>query len=292
MASFASQLGSLQQMSVQRRQIQEADLGAVAELLARGFRFRTKGYWLRGFARLGARVVPAGYPRYGLLLESGKRIVGAILTIYSSVPTDGGLAIRCNLSSWYVDPDFRGYASLLASFRDPVVTFVNISPAENTWATIEAQGFRCIREGWFLSLPAFSRGVKRVRILPLRDAQYDLPERALLQEHAALGCIVLVLESAGEHFPFVFAPRRILYRSIPTIKLAWCRDFADYLRFAGPIGRHLLSRGMPGVVVDNDPRVGELTGLPIERSRRYYVRGPHPPRTGDLAYTETVFFGS
>jgi hypothetical protein len=279
-------------MAVQRRQIQEADLGAVAELLARGFRFRSKSYWLRGLARMGGRPVPAGCPRYGLLLESESRIVGAILTIYSSVPADAGVAIRCNLSSWYVEPEFRGYAPLLASFRDPTVTYVNISPAENTWPTIEAQGFRCIREGWFLSFPALSRGGEPARILPLSAAPNDLPERSLLEEHAALGSIVFVLEAAGEHFPFVFAPRRILYRAIPTIKVAYNRDFADYIRFAGPIGRYLLSRGMPAVVVDNDPRVRDLTGFPIERRRRYYVRGPHPPRSGDLAYTETVFFGS
>jgi hypothetical protein len=90
----------------------------------------------------------------------------------------------------------------------------------------------------------------------------------------------------------VFAPRPLLHRAIPGIKLAYCRDFSDYIRFAGAIGRSLLARGMPAVVVDNDSRVRELTGFPIERTRRYYVRGPHPPRSGDLAYTETVFFGS
>jgi hypothetical protein len=279
-------------MTVRRRQIEEADLGAVAGLLARGFRFRPKSYWRRGLARMAARAVPAGYPPYGLLLESEGRTVGAILTIYSSVPAEGGAAIRCNLSSWYVDPEFRGYAPLLASFRDPAVTYVNISPAENTWPVIEAQGFRCIREGWFLSFPALGSGGDPARILPLSRAPQDLPERTLLEEHAGLGCIVIVLESEGVHYPFVFAPRRILYRAIPTIKLAWCRDFADYIRFAGVIGRYLLARGMPGVVVDNDPCVQELTGFPIERTRRYYVRGPHPPRSGDLAYTETVFFGS
>jgi hypothetical protein len=279
-------------MAVQRRQIQEADLGAVAELLAHGFRLRRKSYWLRGLARMGTRTVPAGYPRYGLLLEEKGRIVGAILTIYSSVPAAGGFAIRCNLSSWYLEPEFRGYAPLLASFRDPAVTYVNISPAPNTWATIEAQGFRCIREGWFLSLPALSRGTAPARILPLSVAPHDLPERTLLEEHAALSCIVLVLESAGEHFPFVFAPHRILHRALRTLILAYCRDFADYTRFAGPIGRYLLMRGMPAVVVDNDPRVRDLTGFPIERTRRYYIRGPHPPRSGDLAYTETVLLGT
>ena len=279
-------------MAVRRRQIEAADLDAIAELFSGGFRFRAKKYWRRGLARMGARAVPAGYPRYGLLLESEGRIVGAILTIYSSVPADDGFATRCNLSSWYVEPDFRGYAPLLASFRDPGVTYVNISPAPNTWATIEAQGFKCIREGWFLSFPALSRAGEDARILPLSGAPGDLPERALLEEHAASGCTVFMLESTGEHFPFVFAPRPLLHRVLPGIKLAYCRDFSDYIRFAGAIGRYLLVRGMPAVVVDNDPRVRELTGFPIERTRRYYVRGPHPPRSGDLAYTETVFFGS
>jgi hypothetical protein len=278
-------------MTVRRRQIEEADLGAVAELLARGFWLRTKAYWLRGLARLGARAVPAGYPRYGLLLESEGRVVGAILTIYSSVPAEGGFTIRCNLSSWYVEPNFRGYAPLLASFRDPAVTYVNISPAENTWPTIEAQGFRCIREGWFLSFPALSRGGEPAYILALSRAPRELPEHTLLEEHAALGCVAVVLESAGQHLPFVFAPRRLLHRTIPAMKLAYCRDFADYIRFAGAIGRYLLTRGMPGVVVDSDAGVRELTGLQIETTRRYYVRGPHPPKSGDLAYTETVFFG-
>jgi hypothetical protein len=279
-------------MAVRRRQIQEADLGAVAGLLARGFRFRSKSYWLRGLARMGARPVPAGCPRYGLLLESESRIIGAILTIYSNVPAEGAATIRCNLSSWYVEPEFRGYASLLASFHDPMVTYVNISPANNTWPTIEAQGFRCIREGWFLSFPALGGSNEPARILPLAGAPRDLPERTLLEEHAALSCVVLVLESAGEHHPFVFAPRRLLHRAIPAMKLAYSRDFADYIRFAGTVGRHLLMRGMPAIVVDADARAQELAGLGIESTRRYYVRGPHPPKSGDLAYTETVFFGS
>ncbi|HZY12997.1 MAG TPA: hypothetical protein VFE89_09610 [Beijerinckiaceae bacterium] len=74
--------------------------------------------------------------------------------------------------------------------------------------------------------PALSRGGEPARILPRSAAARDLPERALLEEHAALGCIVLVLESAGEHLPFVFAPRPLLHRAIPGIKLAYCRDLA------------------------------------------------------------------
>jgi hypothetical protein len=39
-------------------------------------------------------------------LENDGTIVGATLTIYSNVPADAGFAIRCNLSSWYVEPEF------------------------------------------------------------------------------------------------------------------------------------------------------------------------------------------
>jgi hypothetical protein len=101
-----------------------------------------------------------------------------------------------------------------------------------------------------------------------------------------------VLEAAGQQHPFVFASRRIFHRAIPLMKLAYCRDFGDYVRFAGPIGRYLLARAMPGIVVDSDVRANDLPGFPIEKPRRYYVRGPHPPQSGDLAYTETIFFGS
>lgn len=279
-------------MTVRRRQIEEADLGAVAELFAHGFLLRPRPYWLRGFERMRARSVPAGYPRYGLLLESQGRVVGAILTIYSSVPANGGFATRCNLSSWFVVPEFRGYAPLLASFRDPAVTYTNISPAPNTWSTIEAQGFRCIREGWFLSLPALSRGSPQARILDLSAAPADLIDRALLDEHEALGCKVMVLESAGEHFPFVFAPHRILRRTVPTMILVYCRDFGDFVRFAGTLGRHLLLRGTLGVVVVADPGARQLYGLPVGATRRYYVRGPNPPKSCDIAYTEIVFLGT
>jgi hypothetical protein len=74
--------------------------------------------------------------------------------------------------------------------------------------------------------PALSRGGEPARILPRSAAARDLPERALLEEHAALGCIVLVLESAGEHLPFVARRGRFCTARFPGIKLAYCRDLA------------------------------------------------------------------
>jgi hypothetical protein len=55
------------------------------------------------------------FPRFGYLLEHDGRPVGAILTIYSSISTGGTAVTRCNLSSWHVEPEYKGYGALLIS---------------------------------------------------------------------------------------------------------------------------------------------------------------------------------
>jgi hypothetical protein len=47
------------------REIGEADIEAVAELLTRGFVGRSRDYWIQGLRRQATRMVPQGYPRFG-----------------------------------------------------------------------------------------------------------------------------------------------------------------------------------------------------------------------------------
>ena len=118
------------------------DASALARLLAKGFPERGEDYWLRAFETLANRDSPEGYPRFGYMLESDQGPVGVILMIFTRF---ADAPVRCNISSWYVDERFRGYASLLiaAAVRHKDVTYINISPATHTWPVIEAQGFRC-----------------------------------------------------------------------------------------------------------------------------------------------------
>jgi hypothetical protein len=121
------------------RQIDKADIGAVASLLARGFPARDRHFWLEAMAQLTRHQPPPGLPQYGYLLESGGVIVGTILLICAAPPGDGD-AIRCNLSSWYVDPAFRPYAPMLVAqaLRRKDITYLNVSPAPHTRPIIEA----------------------------------------------------------------------------------------------------------------------------------------------------------
>lgn len=100
---------------VRCREIVEGDIDAIADLLTRGFSGRTREYWMRGLGRQRERTVPPGSPRYGYLLENDRGPVGVLLLLYSSRVEAGESTIRCNVSSWYVDPSFRIYATLLTS---------------------------------------------------------------------------------------------------------------------------------------------------------------------------------
>ncbi len=279
------------------RPIGEPDIAAVASLLARGFPNRDREFWLSAFARLTRREPPAGLPKYGYLLESSGVPVGAILLICATIPADGALAPRCNLSSWYVDPAFRAYASLLVShaLRHKEVTYLNVSPAPNTWATIEAQGFSRYCDGVFVAVPMLNDLTSRVRANVFAadrrpDVDFDPFDHEILQRHAGYGCISVWCASADRAYPFVFRPR-LVKAIIPCAQLIYCRDVADFVRFAGPIGRFLARRGRPLVLVDaNDPIPG-LVGIYRRGSMPKYFKGPLRPRLGDLAYTEYALLG-
>src|SRR5262249_49851818 len=79
------------------------------------------------------------------------------LLIFATTP--GGDTLRANVSSWYVEPAFRGYAPLLVSqaLKLKQVTYLNISAARHTWPILEAQGYRRYSNGVFVAMPALRR---------------------------------------------------------------------------------------------------------------------------------------
>jgi hypothetical protein len=281
--------------NIRCRPIVEGDLERLADLFKRGFGARrTLAFWQRALACLKARTVPHDMPRYGYILENAGVPVGAILLIFAAAPGDGSL--RANVSSWYVDPAFRGYAPLLVSqaLKRKDVTYLNISPVRHTWPILEAQGYARYSNGVFVALPGLQRsGVSGVRILPadaLPDAPFARFERDLMIEHAAYGCLSAWCASAERAFPFVFRPR-LVKGVIPCAQLIYCADVADVTRFAGPLGRHLARHGLPFMLLDANGPIAGLIGRYFDGTLPKYFRGPVRPRLGDLAYTETALFG-
>jgi hypothetical protein len=282
---------------VRSRQINDSDVDGVADLLTRGFRVRSRDYWQRALAKLGSHPTPAGLPRYGYLLESGGVPVGVILLIFSSIPANDAATTRCNVSSWYVEPEFRSHAGLLVSqaIKHRNVTYVNISPAMHTRPIVEAQGFARYTNGQFVAVPALSRARDddRARVIGIDtvpDAPFESPELDLLSIHQDYGCLGLWCVTAERAHPFVFMPRRVK-GIVPCVQLIYCREIGDFVRFARPIGRYLALRGRPLVIVDSNGPIAGLLGTYLDGKSPKYFKGPQRPTFGDLAYTEAVMFG-
>jgi hypothetical protein len=279
------------------RQISDADVAAVAALLARGFSHRGRRFWLRAFARLMRREPPPGLPKYGYLMERGGVPVGAVLVICTTMRAGAATTTRCNLSSWYVEPEFRAYASLLVSqaLRHKDVTYLNVSPAPHTEPIIEAQGFARYCDGIFVAVPLLNgpfgaAGVKVFGADKEPTVAFDAAERDILLQHAAHGCISLWCATRERAYPFVFRPR-LVRAVVPCVQLIYCADIADFVCFAGPIGRHLALRGRPLVIVDANGPIPGLVGIYRRGSMPKYFKGPQRPRLGDLAYTEYALLG-
>lgn len=283
---------------VRTREILETDIDAVSRLLASGFARSTRDNWLDIFAGLATHQTPTGLPKYGYLMESEGAPVGVILVISSTVTNGGVSTVRCNLSSWYVTPEYRSFAHLFISriLKNKDFTYVNVSPAPHTLPIITVQGFSRYSDGQFYALATpFARSRDpQVEVVPAGAppprARFETYEHDLLKAHAKFGCMSLWCTTPDRAYPFVLRSR-VVRGVVPFAQLIYCREIDEFIRFAGPIGRFLASRGIFFVMIDANGPIPGLVGIYRDRSLPKYYKGPVQPRLGDIAYTESAFFG-
>jgi hypothetical protein len=283
--------------SVRCREIRDADVETIIDLLTRAFRAhrRSRAFWVNAIGRLSTHATPLGFPKYGYMLESEGRAVGVLLLIFSTMFEGEKEKLRGNGSSLYVEPAFRCYTTMLTSraLRYKHVTYLNISPSPHTLPMIEAQGYVQYSSGRFFAIAALSTGPRGCTVSRYSgDAAInaDLPSADidLLANHASYGCISLICHADRQCYPFVFAPWRRY--GLRLAYLVYCGGLDKFSRFAGPLGRYLLRIGFPLVIADANGPLQPLIGIYSEKEPKFF-RGPHPPRLGDLAYSERAMFG-
>ena len=273
------------------------DCAEVAALLTRGFRaWRKAAFWERALARLSAHVPPEGLPRMGYVLEADGAIVGVLLLIASE---GAGEERRCNVSSWYVEPEYRLYGTLLVrrALRLQGVTYVNVTPAPETWDMLAAQGYSKYSAGRSFGVPLLARSGSRVvagSVSRVREAVRPGPdltdhEIKLLQDHARWGCLSLVCAGPEGRVPFVFG-RRWRKGVVPFVYLLHCRGLDSFTAHARPLGRYLLRYGVALVVADAETKVSGMPGWFQDGFPKFF-RGAQAPGSHDLAYTERAISG-
>ncbi len=292
------QPGSSPAPNVRCREIVAADYDELLVVLVKGFPEWSREHCIRALERLAGHASPPGFPKYGYVLTADGTIVGVVLTVISSMTVDGQDRVRINVANWYVDPAFRGYATMLTSPLRAYkrATHLNVSPAPHTWQMLETLGYHRFCTGGFFALAALSwrsltATVRGVSAEAVPGAGLTPSEAELLRAHSALGCISVICEWEERAYPFVFLPTHIRWKGIPVpyAQLIYCRDFESYVQLAGPLGRYLLRRSIPLVLSDANGPVPGLIGRYVNWGVKF-ARGPNPPHLGDLSYTERVMF--
>jgi len=271
------------------REIDAADLPEVISLLREGFPRRSRAHWENAFQHLQRRPQVSGFPRFGYAIEAGG-LQGVMLLLTSEL----GNGIRSNLSSWYVRPAYRSYASFLfrRTLKQPDTVFLDISPSEEALPITEVFGFRAYTGGAVLFTPdlALRRGGGRVRGLR-RQTLESLPTAlaSAIVAHLDYGCAALELEDAT-------GTEIALYRIKSLKRLVPCAQFVHGSTprlgaLAGPLMRMLLRRGIPLALVDAAPALDPVAGWLMPKRDIRYARGEPVPATGDLLETELAIFG-
>jgi hypothetical protein len=276
------------------RKIADYDLVEVAVLLSKGLGY-SKSYFLQVLERLKLHPTPIGFPKYGYVLTSDGSIVGAILLIFSTIQTGGASAIRCHVTSWYVEPKYRCYATMFFSsaLKHRDVSYMNTSARAAALPIIKVQGFLKYSNGQFVTIPLLNRlsalADDRVEVIgadAIPTGRYEPFERELLLTHEKYGNISFWCTLGGLACPFIFQ-KRSFKGVLPGVQLVYCRDVEDFVRFVRPIGMALASRGIFFVRIDSNGPISGLAGMYFRGMEPRYYKG-QKPRLGDLTYTQTV----
>jgi hypothetical protein len=273
------------------RQIEEHDHSALTDFLAPSFGYPSS-FFTELFEKLRYRETPAALPKYGYLLQNDEKLVGCLLLIFTPVEQAGKASIRCHVTSWFVEPEYRPMASLYFSraLKLKGVDYLNVSARPWVRPIIENQGFRKYSNGQFLmstwvnALVAARRSHAKIVDSELPQGRSSDFERKLMRDHAEYGCICLWCVEGDEAFPFVFH-QRPFKRILPGVQLVYCRDMESFVRYARPIARYLAARGQLLLRVDANGPIKDLVGTYLDGVDPRFAKG-NAPRQGDLAYTQ------
>lgn len=275
---------------MQIREIETADIARAAALLAEGFPGQDAASWTAVLRTLDARPTLTGYPRMGFVVEADGRLEGIILLISSLI--DG--VVRSNLSSWYVRPDARQYATFLfqRSIKQRGGIYLNLSPSVEALPIAKAFGFKPYTGGVlrFDARSALRAAGNRVRAIDARNlSMLDDAARDTVRIHLGYGCRACSIEDGNGALPIIYRVRRVK-RIVPVARIV-SGDPARVAASAGDLSRFFLMRGIAGFFIDAPRDIEGVTGashLPDKDVR--YVKGAPAPAPGDLRETEMAIF--
>lgn len=309
--------------------IDESNLGRALDLLEKGMPERTRGFWQAGIERALAQGDnrALGLP-IGRFMMDRERPVGVIFMLASrrdgsdlgsDLGSDRGpdrgsdrtAGAVVNLSTWYVEPEFRWRAALLlkSAIRDPAHAYTSLTPIPSVQKMLTVLGFVPCNDGLALTCvpvaalkPSAGRAVDALSLPPgtLSDRQQERMRRA-----AALGCVAIAHPQDGRHHgatphggrppdngwqTLALKPRRL--KGVPAWRVVYADDLASVRVRLGSICRYLLAFGRPLLIVDRpaDGRQATAPGIALRHHGRAFAKDLAAGAGLDHLGSELVYF--
>lgn len=239
-------------------------------------------------------------PSFGFVLSVGSQIVGFLGTIYSQRSLGGQASeLVCNLTSWYVQPEYRGWGSFLlaAALRDKVTIYTSLTPGPETRAMLQRLGFATLEKQRYF-LPLLNGRIVRRRGLEFEHEPdkirnfLDEANRRILDDHLPYNLLHLVVWEGGE-CTYLVLKRRIIRAwgpvRIPVSELLYCSDPKMLVRHFESIKLAVLVRQRAFVFIANE-RFVPATVRSVRKARFDRYRSPRNLALShlDLLYSELV----
>lgn len=277
------------------RPIQRRDVDAATILLSEGFPLHARKNWLESLRHLLPLAEQEGDGSVGHIASAGGQDVGICLSIpsmrfaYEPAPRK-----VVNLAGFYMRPGNEWMTTLFMRriVRDPSVEYVDLTASESMRQVIRHLGFRDRTSGMVVvpTLTAALQPARGVRILPttqLSPGRVLEDHLSLLDRHASLGAISLVVKVAGTCHPLILARGR--RKRLGSARILLARDRALLCAIAGPLARHLLSRGIAFLEFDSPTPMPIAGSLFVASAAPVQSTWPIASAAIDHTFSELVF---
>jgi acetoacetyl-CoA synthetase len=237
---------------------------------------------------------------FGFVLTIESEVVGFLGTIYSRPPRrTQPPELVCNLTSWYVRPEYRGWGALLLAeaMRDNSVTYTSLTPGPETQPVMQSLNFATLEKrrifAPLLNLPTLWASGIRFEYEP--EKIYSLlneADRRIYEDHAHYDLLHVVVRH-GSDSSYLVLKRRVLHAGrwirVPFSEMLYCSKPALLARHFEWIKLALLARQRTILLAAHERFVpATVRALRNARLDRYRSSSDLTAADLDLLYSEFV----
>ena len=257
----------------------------------------TRDHWKRLFEEYSNR---GDADNFGYMLIHESNIVGMLGMVHSQREIDGQSQRFCNLHSWFVDPEFRGYSMLLMRpiLRLQDCTITDLTPTPAVRKISARLGFKPLDSNVQILLPRLQVFRRNDELATAWNQQIESikltsSQQLIHQDQSQLGCDCLLASNGNDQCFMVI--RRVEIHWRPYCYVLFISNPRFFAEYHSSIRKQIL-RHVGGSFVALDNRL--LCGERLPRSIKLPVRTEQIFRSNsvssekiDSLYTEVAILG-